>query len=251
MLKMVFAVGICLVMSMTALAHGMDDGPDGQDLVEKLNSGSSAQRIQIAKVITQSGIENQALYAKIASLLREGYPLATDSDKVDEMSWLCKALAASGNQEYRPLLQEIADLAPSAKLQRYAAQSSDLIGEYAERMRILNETKNWSGDLTEEENRLVAMLNSDKIQLKKDAAKTVARKMSAHEKVYEVVAAELQKMVAEGRSSSDDIDTMAWMCKALAASGNRKHAATLTQVHDKTANMKLKTHASKALKQID
>jgi hypothetical protein len=44
---------------------------------------------------------------------------------------------------------------------------------------------------------------------------------------------------------------MAWMCKALAVSGDARYAETLKQVMAGTMDIKLKTAASKALKQID
>jgi hypothetical protein len=252
MKKVVAVAGLFLSLALAGSGFAQIDRTDEVEALKNgLSSGSSAHRVKTAKLITQAGIVDQALYEQVAALLKAGYADGTGSDHVDEMSWLCKALAASGDPKYIPLLEEIADKAPSFKLTHYAEQSIDLIEEYASRIRILNSTETWDDDLSDEENRLVNMLNSDKIQLKRDAAKTVVRRISVHEKVYEAVAAELQKMLAEGRTSSQDIDTMAWMCKALAASGDRKYAETLKQVHDGTTSVKLKTYASKALKQID
>ncbi len=252
MKKLVAVAGLFLSLALAGSGYAQIDRTDEVEALKNgLSSGSSAQRVKTAKIITQSGIEDQALYEQIAALLKAGYADGTGSDHVDEMSWLCKALAASGDPKYIPLLKEIADKAPSFKLQHYAEQSIGLIEEYASRVRILNSTETWDDDLSDEENRLVNMLNSDKIQLKRDAAKTVVRSVGVHEKIYEAVAAELQKMLADGRSSSEDIDTMAWLCKALASSGNSKFVQTLKQVHDGTTNVKLKTYASKALKQID
>lgn len=251
MMRMVVAAGLMLVFSLAGTGFaGVDGGLNVEALKNGLHSGSSAQRLQSAKIITESGIEDPALYEDIAVLLRAGYPTAAESEQVDEMSWLCKALAASGNPKYKTLLQEISDKAPSMKLRHYASQSDELIGEYAERMQIMNTTETWDEDLSVQENRLVNMLNSDKLRLKMDAAKTIVRSMGIHEKVYEALATELINMVAAGTSGFVEIDTMSWMCKALAVSGNPKYAQTLKQVHDDTRDYKLKSYAYKALKQL-
>ena len=252
MMKMVAAVGLLLVFLLAGFGFAGTKSPEEvEKLKEALTSGSGGQRIQIAKIITEAGIEDQELYEKIAALLRDGYADWIGSDHVDEMSWLCKALAASGDPKYKVLLQEIAEKAPSFKLQHYAEESKDLIEEYADRMRIMNSTETWDDDLNHEENRLVNMLKSDKIQLKKDAAKTIVRSIMVHKKIFGVVEAELLGILAKGRRRSEDIDTMAWMCKALAVSGDGKYAETLKQVKAGTEDLKLKSYASKSLKQLE
>jgi hypothetical protein len=252
MIKMVAAVGLFLVLSLAGSGFAGINGPEEvEKLKEALASGSSVQRTQIAKIITNAGIEDQGLYEKIAALLRDGYPKGFESDHVDEMSWLCKALAASGDPRYKALLQEIAEKAPSFKLQHYAKESKHLIGEYADRMRIMNSTETWDDNLNHEENRLANMLKSDNIQLKKDAAKTVVRSIMVHKKIFEIIDVELLGMQGNKRTRGEDIDTMAWMCKALAVSGDARYAETLKQVMAGTMDIKLKTAASKALKQID
>jgi hypothetical protein len=251
-MKMIAVAGLCLFLSLAGSGYAQVDRTENVEMLKNaLNSGSSGQRIQAAKIITNAGIADQALYEKIAALLRDGYGDGIESDHVDEMSWLCKALAASGDQRYKVLLQEIADQAPSFKLRRYAGQSNDMIEEYADRMRILNSTETWDDNLSGEENRLVNMLSSDKMPLKKDAAKTIVRSVGVHGKLYGVVADELRKMLADQRTRSEDIDTMAWLCKALAISGDSQYAEILKQVQAGTEDIKLKIAASKALKQVN
>ncbi len=246
------AIGLFLSLLLASSGNAqVDRTREVETLMNALNSGSSAQRVQTAKVITQSGIENGALYEKVADLLRAGYSKGYNSDHVDEMSWLCKALSASGDATYKVLLEEIAEKAPSSKLKHYALQSIDMIDEYAQRIEILKSTEIWQNDLSAEENRLLNMLSSDNVQLKKDAAKTIVRSIKVHNKIYDVVAAELLSMLADGGSGSKDIDTMAWLCKALAASGDSKYEEPLKQVETGAENSKLKMYASRALKQLN
>lgn len=252
MKKMVAAAGLLLVFALTNSGFAqVDRSEEAARLLNALRTGSSTQRIQTAKLITQSGIEDRALYETVAALLKAGYAKGTDADHVDEMSWLCKALSASGDPRYKALLSEVAQQSPSSKLTHYAEQSIDMIEEYARRTAILKSTATWQADLSADENRLLNMLNSGNIQLKRDAAKRVVRSIKVHDKVYEVVATQLLAMLAGSNSASEHIDTMAWMCKALAASGYSKYGETLQRVKDGTESPKLQKYASKALKQLD
>jgi hypothetical protein len=244
-----WGVLFCLSLAGNGFAQ-IDRSEEVKALMTGLDSGSSSQRVKASKLITRSGIVDQDLYEKVAALLKAGYAEGIESDHVDEMSWLCKALAASGDPQYKTLLREIAEQAPSVKLQHYAEQSLDLIDEYAERSRILNSTETRDADLSDEENRLVNMLNSDNIGLKKEAAKMIVRSIGTHEKVYEAAAERLKEMAAGARSNMSYIDTMAWLCQALASSGNDKYVGILEQVQDGTEDFKLKSYAAKALNQI-
>lgn len=237
----------CLLFSGAGFAQ-TNRSSEVEALMIGLDSPSSYKRVNASKVISRSGLTDQELYTKVATLLREGYAAKTDADHIDEMAWLCKALAASGDSQYRPLFEEVIANTPSTKLKRYAKQSHALIEEYAQRSRILNETKSWDESLSAEDNRLINMLNSDNVALKRDAAKIIMRSVKIDEKVFDAAAAALNTMAAENHPNSTSVDTMAWLCKSLAASGNSKYVETLQKIHDDTSSTKLKMHASKALK---
>lgn len=249
-----WGIAFSLLLSGACLAQ-TDRSAEVQALMAALDSASSSKRVNAAKVISRSGLTDQELYNKIATLLKNSYATKTDSDHIDadhidEMAWLCKALAASGDSQYRPLFEEIAAATPSSKLKHYAEQSNSLLEEYAQRSRILNETKSWDDSLSAEDNRLVNMLNSDNVALKRDAAKAVVRNFNTDAKVFAAAAAALTTMFAENNLSSTRADTMAWLCKALAASGDKKYIEILQQIHDGTSNTKLLTYTSKALQAL-
>jgi len=237
---------VCLLLSGNAFAQP-DRSAEVQNLLAGLESPSSVKRVNAAKIISRSGLTDQNLYAKVAELLQNGYAEGVDPNHIDEMSWLCKALAASGNSDYRPLLEEVAANAPSDKLKKYARQSSGLIDEYAQRIEVLNATEDWDKSLSAEENRLINMLGSDNVRLKRDAAKMIVRRMKTDPKVFDAAAAALTEMGKNIREENTYVDTMAWLCKALAASGDRKYAEVLEQLIASTSNEKLKNYASRAL----
>jgi hypothetical protein len=250
MKKRVFAWGLCLALAMAGVGHGqVDRSGEVAVLLSGLDSSSRSERIATAKNITKAGLVDPALYEKVAALLQAGYGTAPDGDPVDEMAWLCKALAASGDTKYQALLEEVAAQAPSAKLQKYARQSIDSFAEYRERSQVLNATEGWNAALDAEENRLVNMLGSENHELKRDAAKTIVRDSPVAEAVYDAAAAALTGMLENGTQDSLAVDTMAWLCKALGASGNAKYVAPLEQVEG-LGNKKLSKFAATALQDL-
>ncbi len=248
MMKVLIACGLFLGLLLPVNGFAQADrSGEVQNLIAGLESASQVQRVNAAKVISRSGLQDHAMYRMIADLLKAGYSAKYEKKHADEMSWLCKALAASGDQQYRELLDEIAAKAPSIKLKKYAKQSAGLIDHYAKQNQILNSTETFDDELSAEDNRLVSMFNSDDVGLKRDAAKIALRNFANDEKVYAAAASALSRMAKDFHFNSQYVDTMAWLCKALAASGDNKYIETLEQVHDATQSVKLRSYASKAL----
>lgn len=234
--------------SLAAKVHDRDR--EVAQLITDLQSQDSKTRIDAAKIITRSGFSSRPLYTKLESLLKKGYPHASGRSKVDEMSWFCKALASSGNPDYAKLLDEIGELADSAKLRKYAKQSSSLIAEYASRRDIIENTAQWDNTLSAEENRFVNMLKSKNYTLKKDAAKLIYRGARVDDPVYKVVEEQILTMLPGATSSRDYDDTVAWLCKALASSGQEQYKSTLQKVVSSTKKGALHNHAQKALNRL-
>jgi len=184
-------------------------------------------------------------------ILEAGYRRPYEKDHADEMAWMCKALAASGDSQYMALFERIMKESPSVKIRRYARQSTELLEQYAQRSQVLNATDHWDESLSAEDNRLISMLRSDDLGLKRDAAKMIVRSVGNDAKVYAAAALALQGMAQQIKIDSLYVDTMAWLCKALAASGDSDYIADLKALHDGTDNYKLKTYTKKAIRALN
>lgn len=92
--------------------------------VKLLRSGNLRSKTDAGKLIVREGVKDTAVLDVVEQELLKGY-LASGDDRaaVEAMSWLCKALGASGNGKYRGTLQTVAQKAPHRKLQKYAEQS--------------------------------------------------------------------------------------------------------------------------------
>ena len=219
--------------------------------LEMLQSDDINNRIEAAKLITRSSITDAQLYDFIDGELLDSYLQSAGNPLHDDlMSWYCKALAASGMPAYKETLQKVAQNAPSLKLQKYAAQSLAKIEEYARRNEIMTDSSFADADLAPEILRLINMLKSDMAALKRDAAKTIVRSGSSDPIVYEVVNQELLNGYLAASDDKTHIDAMAWLCKALAASGISEYSNTLEEVASNAPNGKLRKYAAQSYRML-
>ena len=220
--------------------------------IEMLNSDSYKIRLDAAKFVTRSGLTDPRLFKLISSRLMDEYKdHGTDRHHIDEMSWLCKALAASGSQTYADTFQEIIENTTSLKLKKYAKQGLELLSEYAERNKLMNDMSTAIPDLSDEENRYINMLRSDNITLKKDTAKSIYRGNFTAKSLYDALNDELIRWYNSLTSTTrNENDTLAWMCKALGASGMAGYKPTLEKIYKTTSSPSLKNHARKSMNML-
>ena len=221
-----------------------------EQYVEIFTSGTLSRRIAAAKEITRSGLSDPKLFDLINAQLLDNYLQSGGKDHVDYMAWLCKALASSGLPQYKPTLEKVAATTTDPKLQRYAKQSLELFEQYAKMNKVMAGEGNASSDRDPEVAKIINMLKSDMMKLKRDAAKMVTRKDYGDPVIYEVINNELLAGYAAAADNTA-VDTMAWLCKALATSDNPAYKETLRKIADSSGNAKLATHAKKALKSMN
>ena len=239
---------IFIFLNTPALA-GSDQSAQVDKYIEMIGSASLRNRIDAAKFITRSGITDPKLYNIINEKLSNEYnSKGLNKDHIDEMSWMCKALAASGSTDYAPTLEKIIQNTNSDKLKKYAKQSLSLIPEYAQRNKLLNDTADIDPNLSPEINKYIKMLRSDNISLKRDAAKSIYRGQFSEKTLFDVLSDELLKGYKQTSSKDRNyVDAMAWMCKALASSGMVEYKQTLTQIIENSSSMKLQKYAKQSL----
>lgn len=238
-----------IFLNIPALAYS-NPSADVDKYIQMIGSTSFKTRLDAAKLITRSGITDSRLYNIInEKLLTELNTKGLNRDHIDEMSWMCKALAASGSTDYIPTLEKIIQTANSDKLKRYAKQSLSLIPEYAERNRILNDTTGIDPTLSSEINKYIKMLKSDNITLQRDASKSIYRGQFSEKKLFDVLSDELLKGYKQvsSKDRNNHIDAMSWMCKALSSSGMVEYKQTLNQVIENSSSAKLKRYAKQSL----
>jgi hypothetical protein len=77
-----------------------------------------------AKRVYYGRLRDEPIFEALANEVHSSYPSATSSNN-DEIAWMVKALASSGNEKYRPVVQEVADKTTDSKIARHARSSLD------------------------------------------------------------------------------------------------------------------------------
>ncbi|TPW17878.1 MAG: hypothetical protein FD130_488 [Halothiobacillaceae bacterium] len=104
--------------------------PVNQRYMDLLANGGPISIRDAAKSIYNTGEKDQQVLDTLAEVLLENYQ-KSDRDSVDAMSWAAKALGNSGNARYRDTLKEVVENGGHKKLQKYAQQSLDQLGDGA------------------------------------------------------------------------------------------------------------------------
>jgi hypothetical protein len=104
------ALALMLVTSLfggTAFAE-MNDLDKGY--VEQIIKGSWGTLRQVSENMYNTSYSNTEVLDVLAEVTLEKYPqTGADFSTVDSVAWMCRALGASNNNRYRPLLEKIAD----------------------------------------------------------------------------------------------------------------------------------------------
>ncbi|MCJ7604196.1 MAG: hypothetical protein MUO63_22185, partial [Desulfobulbaceae bacterium] len=176
-----------LFFTPTEINASMDRSKEVEQYIEILNSGTLSRQIDAAKEITRSGLSDPKLFDIINTQLLDNYLQSSGTDHGDYMAWLCKALASSGLDKYKPTLEKIIETTKDPKLERYAIQSLEKFEEYAEINKIISDEGNAFPDRDPEVTKIINMLKSDMMELKRDAAKMVTRKDYSDPAIYEII----------------------------------------------------------------
>ncbi len=104
--------------------------------------------------------------------------------------------------------------------------------------------------LSRQEAKYVKMLRSNSLRSKRDAAKRITRAALSNTAVLDVVENELMKGYGVNLSNRSHVDTMAWLCKALGASGVQKYRYSLKKVVRNTSSRKLRGYCRKSLNNL-
>jgi len=94
----------------------------------------------------------------------------------------------------------------------------------------------------------IRMLKSNNLRSVKDTARKITKAGLSNRAVLDVVE---EKLLSGYRTDSrHNVDTMAWLCKALGASGVSKYRSTLRKVTDTTPSRKLRKYCQQSLNRL-
>lgn len=103
---------------------------------------------------------------------------------------------------------------------------------------------------TEDAQRYIEMLKSERTKTRIDTAKYITRSGLTEPVLFESIKTKLLTGYTHNQTNPKHMDEMAWYCKALASSGNLDYADTLREVARTTTSEKLQRHCLNSIDQI-
>ncbi len=99
--------------------------PEQAKYLRMIESNSSKEQKDAAKMMVKAKLSDTVVLDAVERVLLKGYQMTTNDsdDRIDTLSWLCKALGASGQSKYKATLSKVASEAPHRKLKGYAESS--------------------------------------------------------------------------------------------------------------------------------
>lgn len=113
--RLLFVSASCLLFSLNVSALDVIEKVYAEKLV---HGGPTTIRATANSIQNIKGIDNE-LYDIAAAVLLRDYKSAQDKTSVDALSWITKALLASRDTRYLPVLEEVRDNAVNKKLKKY------------------------------------------------------------------------------------------------------------------------------------
>lgn len=164
------------------------------------------------------------------------------------------ALATTGDEQYLPVLKQVAESADNKKLRRHCKEGITLHKEISQKLGgepIPGYSKSMS--------RNIRMLQSGKSSWMRTSALNIEKSGEGTEQVFDMVRDTL--LVEVARIGGDDsllsdakrfkrmyeIDTLGYLCHCLGTSGKAKYKTDLEKVIASTVHVNLKSHARKAI----
>lgn len=192
-----------------------------------------------------AGYNSTAFYDAIAEQL-DGIKGNIDKDSKERATWYAKALALSGSENYRALLEGVASEAAAKKVRKYATQALERLTIHQGWNPIITQNLLDSPAGRLEEARVKNMLFADDPALLRIGAKRVYH---GHKRDAELIAFAKQRLALEYRvvveGNDEQIDAIAWLIKVMAESGDRTNLALLEEIGANSDVKKVRKYALK------
>ncbi|HHM06014.1 MAG TPA: hypothetical protein ENJ19_09790 [Gammaproteobacteria bacterium] len=232
-----------------AFATAEDVEAEIQHYIDVFRHGGFDARHEAMGELKWSGISDPRVYDIIEAALLKNFT-DTRPRHVDENAWYAKTLAISGLEKYRATLQKIHDETNSSKLKKHVAWALARINDYARWNPVIARglAEAPPGGLAAA--RVRNLLNSDIPELIRAGGKRVYFAHNADDALLELTKDTLLKHYRSVGTDRVDVDALAWLCKALAKSGQPQYKSVLEEVAENTTSKKLAKYAKKYARKL-
>jgi hypothetical protein len=253
--QFVSLLALLAVCSIAVPSHAQQDvfdrGAEIDRHIATFKDGTRGAVIEAGQEIVHAGLSDPKLSAAIAQRLRSEPPLADVSDKVgaSHYEWMIRALASTGNADYKATILESAR---RSRNYRVASDAGDEVGKiewYRTRNDIMASRRYHNEGDDPRVSRLLNLLMAEDFSFKLFAAERMNREQMLEPKLIEAVNKQvLQYMDSTARGAPrDQAKAVGMYVKLLGYSGNVAYRDTLQKVLASKASSQTKKHAKEAL----
>lgn len=206
-------------------------------------SGDKAQHSDAANALAWMGISDVRLFDIIERRLLADYEAArTDRHEKDRVARYVRALGFSGQPKYRPTVTKFLG---EPVYQRFATAALEDQPYYEKWNPVISNRATFDSKYGDDVNRVMNMLRSDDLLLKRVAAKRIY--FGQREAVLlEMLAANLRAQYAN-TYRDERSNAVAWMVKALGSARQERYKPLIEEVAAKAPDPAVKRHARAAL----
>lgn len=178
-----------------------------------------------------AGVSSAEVYDPLQETLLAGYNIP-DSNKaqVEQISWLAKGIAVSGNAKYQATLATMLEGTPSKKLKKHITTALQRLPNYEIWNPVIsaNLVEAPAGRLGQA--RALNMLDSDIPELIRAGAKLVRRDYSGEADMLAAVNASLLKNYTRMLDNKAQVDAINFLIRTLGEAGDSSYRPTLEKV---------------------
>ena len=248
-LKILFALLVISFLGAVPAQATPNREAEIQQYITMLESDDVHQHIVVAKLLQFSGLEDPRIFDRVeqeALVLNEESRLGVY--QIDRLSWLAKALASSGQEKYRKTLKQIAKHGSDFKVRRYAKKSVKMLDFFASLNQEMNDYSRYNSESSAEINRLAIVFQSENFAARRMVAQHVFHENIYDDYLLEILAKEVELLVAYKPKNGLETDCIAWMTRALANSKDLRYKPIVERMAKYAKYYKLKNFAERYLK---
>lgn len=234
---------LLFVIATQALANPVIDQQINQS-IKAYKNGNIVQIKKATNALVWTGISSQRLYDHVEARILKNYQ-TTDKPGIQLVGHLIKALSYSGNNKYIATLEKVQSDAAHKKIKGYAKKALVTLENHARWNPQINTGLGGLNKNQIESQRVLNMLRSPDYDLVRIGAKRVNH---AHTDNTRLVKAAQKRLLREYQSDNSDkvfLDTIVWLIRALANTGDSAYKSTLEDVAANSPNRKIQKRAAK------
>ncbi len=241
-----FSSTTLLILSLLSPLSWADDNTLAQ-YQEIFSANNPTSQQEAIKKLAISGFSTPELYDVIVQNIKTNLPQTKDKHALNNMAYLVRALAYSGNEKYLPFINSLMSKEQPKKIRAHAKKSKIELYQYKKWNQIFNATSENNATVLDQNQRLINAFKGDDIGLMELSAKRMIELRLEDKAVLDAIGQELKsaRLLVHDRQA---ISAYAYMAKAIASSSKPEYKPLLEDLKMTIPHKKVRKYISKYLK---